>query len=101
MAIEVHLESLRADLTAIEQLLLYVGVSGCRHESRQPVESADNVVGNRARLNMTWPADDTGHAEGTFPIRVLLRPKRRCAGIRPGVLVRAIVGGVENDGVAG
>ena len=42
-----------------------------------------------------------GHAVGAFPVRVLLAAERRGAGVGPGVVVRAVVGGILDDGVVG
>lgn len=50
---------------------------------------------------MPRPADQAGHTESPLPVGVLLASKWGRAGVRPGVLVRPVVGGVENDGILG
>ena len=59
----------------------------------------DDAVVNRARCDLAGPADHRRHAEAAFPGRVLLVAERRHAAVRPGVHVRAVVGGEHDDGV--
>src|SRR4029453_7735335 len=95
VAVEMDFEGLAARLMALEQLLLDVRIaSGC-HQRRQPVESADHLILYRAGLDPPRPADHAGYTERAFPVGVLRAAERRCAGIRPGILVRAIVGRVD------
>ena len=56
---------------------------------------------HRARLELARPAHESRHAPAAFPVGVLLGPERRDAGIRPAVVVDAVVGGVHDDGVVG
>ena len=58
-------------------------------------------LSDRARREMAGPAHETGNAIGAFPVRVLLTAELRGAGIGPGVVVRAVVGGILDDGVVG
>ena len=67
----------------------------------QPVLVRDDAVERRARREMAGPADEAGHAVGAFPVRVLLAAERRGAGVGPGVVVRAVVGRILDDGVVG
>ena len=99
IAIEVDLEGLCPRLMALEQLFLDVRLARRGHERRQPIQPADEFVGDRARLNAARPADQARHAEGAFPVGVLLAAERRRAGIGPGILMRPVIGGVEHDGV--
>ena len=50
---------------------------------------------------MSRPADHGGHAESAFPVGVLLAAERRGRRVRPGELVRTVVGRVDDDGVVG
>ena len=54
-----------------------------------------------ARLDVAGPADHRRHAEGAFPVGVLLAAERRRRRVRPGELVRAVVGRVDDDRVVG
>ena len=60
-----------------------------------------DLVGHRAGLDVTRPVNHGRHAPGAFPIGVLLAAERRRPGIWPGVLVGAVIDGVEHEGVAG
>ena len=70
-------------------------------ERGNPVVVAHQLVGHRARLDVARPAHQARHAESAFPVGVLLRAERRHGSVRPGVHVRAVVGGVDDDGVVG
>ena len=61
----------------------------------------DDVVGYAARLDLSWPADQLRNSVGAFPVGVLLAAERRGACVGPRVAVRAVVGGVDDDGVVG
>ena len=54
-----------------------------------------------AGRDLARPAHHRRHAEGAFPVGVLLVAERRHAGVRPGVHVRPVVGAVHDDGVVG
>ena len=54
-----------------------------------------------ARLPLARPAQEGRHAVGALPVAVLLGAERRDRGVRPGVVVRAVVGRVHDDGVVG
>src|SRR5258705_9172659 len=56
IAVEMHLPGLAAGLVSLQQLVLDVGIAGGRHQGRQPVEGADDVVRDRAWLNAPRPA---------------------------------------------
>ena len=77
------------------------GVAGDGGEGRQPVLVRDDAVQRLAGREVAGPADESRHAIGAFPVRVLLAAERRGAGVRPGVVVRAVVGRVHDDGVVG
>ena len=101
VAIEMDLVGHVADLVALEQLVLDLGVAGHRHECRQQVVMGDHLVGHLARLDLARPAEHRRHPVGAFPVRVLLVAERRHRGIRPRVHVRAVVGRVHDEGVVG
>jgi hypothetical protein len=65
-----------------------------RSEGGQPVFMGDDAVADLA--SGKWPGQlmKAGNAIGTFPVRVLLAAERGGASIGPGVVVRAVVGGV-------
>ena len=72
-----------------------------RAERGDPVVVAHQFVGDRAGLDMARPAHQAGNAERAFPVGVLLRAEVRHGAVGPGVHVRAVVGGVDNDRVVG
>ena len=59
------------------------------------------LVGDRAGLDLARPAHQQRHAEGAFPVGVLLAAERRHAAVGPGVHVRPVVGRVHDEGVVG
>ena len=89
------------ELIALHQPLLDVRHAGRRQERRHPVLVRDDAVEGLAGGEMAGPADEGRDAVGAFPVRVLLAAERRRAGIRPGIVVRAVVGRVQDDGVVG
>ncbi|MCY1293428.1 hypothetical protein D9M70_426870 [compost metagenome] len=96
-----HLVGLAADIGALEQAILDVGITRGGQQGGEPVEAGEHLVGDFARLDLARPADQRRHPEGTFPVGVLLVAERRGRRVRPGPLVRAVVGGVDDDGVLG
>ncbi|MET3930376.1 hypothetical protein ABIE51_002263 [Lysobacter sp. OAE881] len=78
-----------------------IRVARSRQQRRQPVVMLDDLVAHRARRNAAGPADQLRNTESAFPVRVLLAAERRHARIRPAVHVRAVVGGIDDDGVFG
>ena len=91
----------RAGLVALLQFVADVRVArGCQ-QRRQPVVVLDDLVGHRARLDLAGPADQLRHPEGALPVGVLLAAERRGAAVGPGIAMRAVVGGVQDDGVLG
>src|SRR5439155_667414 len=99
VAVDVDLVGLAADVHAFEQFVLHVRVARSGEERGEPIVTADDLVGDRTGLDVAWPADHARHAKGAFPIGGLLVAERRGAAVRPAVLVRTVVGGVEDDGV--
>jgi hypothetical protein len=75
--------------------------TGRGEEGRQPVEMAHDLVRDDAGRDLPGPADDERDAESALPVRVLLRPERCHASVRPRVHVHAVVGRVHDDRVLG
>ena len=96
-----HLEGRVADFHALEELLFHVGNARGREERGHPVEVRHDVVVNRAGFDVARPSHHRGHAVGAFPVGVLLAAEGRHGRVRPGVHVRAVVGGIHDDGVVG
>src|SRR6202030_3614032 len=61
----------------------------------------DNFVRHGSGLDYTWPANHAWHAEGAFPVGILLVAKGRHPGVGPGVHMRTVIGAVHDDGVVG
>ena len=99
VAVEVDLVGVAVGLVALLALADDVRLAGDGAERGNPVVVAHELVGDRAGLDVARPADEARHAEGAFPVGVLLRAERRHRAVRPGVHVRAVVGGVDDDGV--
>ena len=72
-----------------------------RNQGRQPTKAANDLIRDRVGLDASRPPDHARHTERTFPVGVLFAAERRRAGVWPGVLMRAVVGGVEHDRVIG
>ena len=72
-----------------------------RQQGREHVDVRDDAVEHRARLDLARPADEARHAPAAFPVGVLLAAERRVGAVRPGVVLRAVVGRVHDDGVVG
>ena len=89
------------DSVAREELALDVGIAGRGEQRREPVEPADDLVGDLTGRDVSRPADHGGHTEGALPVRVLLAAERCHRPVRPGVHVRAVVGRVDHDRVVG
>ena len=96
-----NLVLLAARLVALKQFFFDVGHASRRQQGRRPIEVGNDVVGDRARLDVAWPAHHGRYAVGAFPVGVLLASERRHAGVGPGVHVRTVVGTVHDDGVVG
>ena len=84
--------SVGTGLVALLQLLDDVGFAGGGQECRQPVVVLDDVVGHRARLDLSRPADHLRNPERALPVGVLLAAERRGARVGPAVAVRPVVG---------
>ena len=70
-------------------------VDQCRH----PVEGGEQLVLDRARLDVARPADDHRRAVAAFPGFAFLTLERRDAAVREGDGLGAVVGGEDDDGV--
>ena len=83
------------------QLFGNVRIAGDCEQGREHIDVRDNAVQHRARLDLAWPAHEAWNAPAAFPVGVLLRAERRGRSIRPGVVLRAVVRGIHDDGVVG
>ena len=99
VAVEMHFEGLVAHLHALEQLLLHVRVAGGGQERGQHVFVGEDVVVDGAGLDNAGPTDGAGHTVAAFPVFVLLAAEGRGAAVGPAKLLRAVVGGIHDDGV--
>ena len=77
--------------------LLDLGVAGSGQEGREPVHVVDDLVGPLAGRDLAEPAHHGRHPPAALPIGVLLAAERSGTGIRLGVVVRAVVRGVEDE----
>ena len=82
-----------------EQLLLHIRHAGGGQQRGQHVFVRADVVDDGAGLDDAGPADGAGHAIGAFPVARLFVAERRRAAVRPGEFLRAVVGGIHDDGV--
>ncbi len=99
VAVDVDLVDLAADVHALEEFVLHIGISGRSDERREPVVTADDLVGDRTGLDVARPADHAWNTERAFPVGGFLVAERRDAAVGPTVFVRTVVSGVEDDGV--
>ena len=63
-----------AQLYAFEELVGDIGIAGSGDQRREPVETGEDAVLNRAGLDVSGPADDRGYAETAFPNSCLWWP---------------------------
>ena len=101
VAVQVVLVGLAVRLIAREQFLLDVRVARDGKQGWRPIEMRHDLVRDRAGLDLAGPPHDLRDAVSAFPTGVLLAAELRRPGIRPGVAVRAVVGGVDDDRVVG
>ena len=99
VAVEVDLEGLVPGFMAVEELFLDVGLAGRGEKRGQPVFARKNVGEAGAGLDHARPADKGRDAPAAFPVRVFLAAEGRGAGVREEADHRAVVGGVNDDGV--
>ena len=66
---------------------------------RHPVEGGEQLVLDRARLDVARPADDHRRAVAAFPGLALLALERRDAAVGEADRLGAVVGGEDDDGV--
>ena len=101
VAVEMDLVGLVADRAAVEELLGDVRIAGGGEQRRKHVDVRDDAVQHRAGLDLARPAHEARHAPAALPVGVLLAAERRVGAVRPGVVLRTVVGGVHDDGVVG
>ncbi len=83
------------------ELLDDIRLAGHGKQRRQPFLVGDDTAEHLARFKLAWPAYEAGHAEGALPVGVLFTAPGRDGPIRPGIVMRAVVGRVLDDGVVG
>src|SRR5262249_17996908 len=98
VAVEVNLEGLAAYIGTLEQLVLDIGVAGCRKQRWKPIKAGDDLIRDFTFFDMARPADHGRHPERSFPIRIFLTAERRSCRVRPSKHVWSVVGCVNHDG---
>ena len=78
-----------------------IGTSSSSHQGWHPILVRHDLVNDLSFLNPARPSDHRWNAKTALPIRILLASERRNRGIRPGVVVRTVIGRVHDDGVIG
>src|SRR6185437_12313369 len=101
VAVEMDVIRLAADRATVEELLGDVWIAGGSEQRRKHVDVRDDASKNRAGLDLTWPAHKAWHAPAALPVGVLLGAERGRGAVRPGVVLRTVVGGVHDYGVVG
>src|SRR5271156_4393207 len=101
VSIEVNLESLTAGCRCppFQELFLHVWIAGGGEECGKPIEAGYNLVGPNICLDVTGPTNYRRHTESAFPVRIFLTAKRSHGCVGPAEHVRAVVGGINHDGV--
>ncbi len=82
-------------------LLDDVRLTGGGEQGREHVLVREDLVRDRARLDVPGPADQARHAPPALPVRVLLAAERGRAAVGPGDDLGAVVGRVHDDRVLG
>ena len=85
----------------LDLLVQLVALRSARNlnERRHPVEGREDVVEDRAGLNVTGPADDARCPHAAFPGGELSALERRGSAVRKADGLGAVVGGEDDDGV--
>src|SRR5208283_3897284 len=99
VAVEVDLVIPLAELLALLQFLDNARVAGRGHERREPVEPGEEPIFDLAGGHLPRPADDARYAEASLHHGPLGSGEGRLAAIGPGEVLRAVVGGEDEDGV--
>src|SRR5271157_2273352 len=99
VAVEVDLVIPLAELLALLQFLDNAQVAGRGHERRKPVKPGDEPIFDLAGGHLPRPADDARYAEASLHHGPLGPRERSLAAIGPGEVLRAVVGGEDDDGV--
>ncbi len=76
-------------------------LTGRSQQGRQPVGVANDLVGDRAGFDLAGPTHHLRDAESAFPVGVFLIAEGGHSAIRPGVHMRAVVGGIHHDRIFG
>ena len=86
---------------ALDLLLQPVAFGTTRdlNERGHPVEGREDIVQDRARLDVAWPADNARRAHAAFPGGQLAALEGGGAAVRVGDRLGAIVGGEDDDGI--
>jgi len=80
---------------------LDIRLTGNGQKSGQPIHVMHDLVGPGTGLDVTGPAHHGGYTPAAFPVSVLFTAEGGHGRIGPGVHVRAVIGGVEDNGVIG
>ena len=99
VAVEMHLVGPVAELFALEQFVLDVGLAGDVEQGREEVEAGENAVLDLAGRHVAGPARDHRHAHAAFEDRSLAAGEGCVAAVGPGEVLRAVVGVEDDDGV--
>ena len=86
-------------LFALEQLLRNVRVTGGRDEGREPVHAGHDAIAHGVGRYFVRPAHDRRSPEATFHHRAFAHGKRGRTAVRPGEVLRAVVGGEHHNNV--
>ena len=97
-AVEVELVVATAVALALFQFFDDIRFAGCGGKRRQQVRHVDDVAAH-ATGGRAGPADQERHAHTALPGGALVAPERRSAAFRPHVLVSAVVGRVDDNGI--
>src|SRR6202050_1862764 len=101
VAVQLGLGGLTVDLHALQQLRRDVRIARRRDQRRQPIQSGEDAVLHRARLDLARPARDARHTEAALEHRALGGARRRHAAVGPSEDFGAVVGSEDHDGVVG
>src|SRR5262249_41844809 len=101
ITVEVDLVVAAVQRHALEKLVGDVRIACRSDKRREPVEARDDAVLDRARFDLTGPANDGWHAEAAFIAGALGRLERGHAAVRPGEHLGTIVRREDDDGVVG
>ena len=99
VAVQVDFKGRIAGFIAFGEFFSHIGGAGGSQKGGHPVGVGGHFIDGLAALDLLRPAHEARHPVAALPVGVLLTPERSDAAVRPHIEMRAVVGGVDHDGI--